>query len=142
MNHINPVVVASVVVLLIAIHMGVKAWRCWQTVRQFLRLSVQTTGVIVGYTTIDPGDGAPLLYVPHVRYQDQHGVSYAYEDSRRLPDQPFPVGTTVPVRYDPQQDRAARTDSFWSLFTVPVVWCGGSIVLFMIGIVSLLAELM
>ena len=94
----------------------------WLLVR---RLSVafrgsRTTGRIVGFVSGE--DEGSVYYQPKVEFYDEQGRQHTFTAGAGGTRQAPPIGTEVPVCYDPQSPLIAYIVSFLHLWAAPIAF--------------------
>jgi uncharacterized protein DUF3592 len=104
----------------------------WQSV-DFARTAVATTGTVDSYFP-HTSDGE-TRYRPRVRFVTEDGSIYATTGQMDYASQRIPVGTRVPVQYQPDDPNKMRIASFFDN------WLGASVAAG-VGLVSFLGGLL
>jgi Protein of unknown function (DUF3592) len=99
------------------------------------RLSVafggkRTSGRIIGYASGE--DDGSVYYQPKVEFHDEQGRTYTFVAAAGGTRQTPPIGTEVPVRYDPRSPGTAYIVSFLHMWAAPIAFAA-------LGIGALLA---
>jgi len=119
---------------LAAVLMG-KAWSHWQAVNALLEGTRETEGTVVGMTPyiIGKAGKGKLVYFPDVEFVTAEGerIRFRARESRRADH--FRKGDSVPVRYRPEAPREAVLATFSALWSLPLIYAGGGLLLLLFG---------
>ena len=85
------------------------AWLAWNTLT-FAREAVQVTGEVVSY--FESRDDGEVKYRPRVRFRTDDGSIYTVSGQLSSGTQRFPIGTQVPMLYQPPKPGEARIATF------------------------------
>lgn len=90
----------------------------------FLRHSVTTMGTVVNNVLIETrNDNGTTMdtYAPVFKYEANDGRSYTVQSKTSSMPAEFAVGQRVRILYDPRHPSRAKPDSFWQLWTLPLI---------------------
>jgi hypothetical protein len=99
-----------------------ESWKAWR----FVRASVQTRGEVVAYESREEEarneDGTYLrtVYSQVIRYTDRDGVTRTFNGPTTGSRKRHTIGTSILVRYHPQQAFPAEEDSIKAIYGRPI----------------------
>ena len=99
-----------------------KSWNAWR----FVRASVPTRGEVVAYESVEvkarneDGEYTRTMYAQVISYTDRDGVTRTFKGPTTGSRKRHTIGTSVPVRYHPQQAVPAREDSIKAIYGGPI----------------------
>ena len=76
------------------------------------------------------------MYFPVITFTTAAGATVTAE-SKTSKSRGLPIGTSIPILYDPAHPDNMETDSFWSRWVVVAVAASFAVILLFIGIAAL-----
>jgi hypothetical protein len=115
-----------------------KSWNAWR----FVRASVPTRGEVVAYESIEveasneDGTYMRTMYAQVIRYTDRDGVTRTFKGPTTGSRKRHTIGTSMPIRYHPQQAVPAQEDSLKAIYGGPITLLVIFIVVFAITLAA------
>jgi hypothetical protein len=111
-----------------------ESWKAWR----FVHASVVTTGEVVAYETRkeevsgEDRDYVRDVYSQVIRYTDRDGVTRTFNGPTTGSRKRHTIGTSIAIRYHPQQAFSAQEDSIKAIYGRPITLVVILIVVFVI----------
>jgi hypothetical protein len=99
-----------------------ESWKAWR----FVRSSILTSGEVIAYESREVEasneDGTYLrkLYSQVIRYTDHAGVTRTFNGPETGTRKRHTIGTSIPVRYHPEQAFPPQEDSIKAIYGRPI----------------------
>jgi hypothetical protein len=99
-----------------------ESWKAWR----FVSASVQTRGEVVAYESREEearnedGTYRRTVYSQVIRYTDRDGVTRTFNGPATGLRKRHTIGTSIPVRYHPQQAFPEQEDSIKAIYGRPI----------------------
>ncbi|HYF66240.1 MAG TPA: DUF3592 domain-containing protein [Herpetosiphonaceae bacterium] len=113
----------SLLPLMVGILLSMLSWYLWRKQWRFLRESIKTTGVLLGYEErISRSSDGPdsWVYAPIIRYTALDGGTREFTDALASSNQRYAPGDPVRIRYV-ERGNTASVDSFFALYGAQLI---------------------
>ena len=87
----------------------------------FTSFAQHANGTVIEMREKKHKDPDVVIYAPSVRFQDSAGVQHTFSSGLFQAPPEFHVGENVPVLYLGRYPQTAHIDSFWEVWTRPIV---------------------
>lgn len=127
--------VVGTVLVLVAIAIFAAGWRLTETDRFFLLHAARTTGTVVEHEPfVREARKVQERFRLVVSFEAPGGQRVRFRSLATYGRPPYPVGQTVPVRYDPERPDRARVDRRIEFLAPVLIWMGSVLLLGMVGV--------
>ncbi len=112
-----------------------KGWAHWQASRDLLAVTEAAEGTVVRmvpYIAGRVGKGR-LVYFPEVEFTTADGRKVRFRAGEVRRADHFAPGDRVPVRYRPDEPEQAALATFSALWSLPLIYAGGGLLLLLFG---------
>ena len=111
------------------------------TTSKFIGKAVSADGVVVGLEERWDSDDNDYTYYPQVEFETEDHRTIAFTSDTGSRPAGFDVGEPVRVLFDPARPEAARIDSFFQLWLLPLVLGGMGTVFSAFGLLSIVSAM-
>jgi hypothetical protein len=87
----------------------------------FLRGAIATEGTVVDLEESRDIDTGSIRYAPVVKFTTAEGQTTQFTDPSGTSPNPYEIGETVPVKYDPSKPHKARIPTALRLWVAPAI---------------------
>src|SRR5918993_2565714 len=127
--------VVGTVLVLVALGLLAGGWRLTETDRFFLFHAARTTGQVVAHEGFEREERkVTQRFRLVVSFATATGERIRFRSVANYGRPPYPVGATVPVRYDPEQPTRARVDRRIEFLAPVLIWFGAIVLLAGVGV--------
>jgi Protein of unknown function (DUF3592) len=106
----------------------------WIYFLHFTHVAIRTSGTVVEMRKQTDNNGN-IFYAPTFRFQDSAGVQHTISSAVGESPPAYHVGDKVSVLYIGSDPQAARIDSFWQIWALPILAAIGSGIFLSVGVI-------